>query len=388
MGWPVSFTDADWAAVSFLNMFVDAATERGNAAGLVGFSPTAVSAGDDVQNLAFIQRYAVENFTAFADPSVDPAGHDPSDGTVYTYQYLADVFSAAGLDPAHGYERRRPREIDSTSATADIQGNAAAALQRAYLTIAPYGLFICVASGNWTRELTQDVGPDVLSNYSAAPDAVADFADTVDVDGNPVVTGMQVSGDYIGPWIFEDVRDVLNVLTWTTVPVVIGDSEEKEAENFPSDSSFGAATTNAQAAYAAVASVSAGLGFFAEARAFANANSVPGQFIVHFRRNRGKLTTSGLASGTRTVQFYASAVQIATPGVFDANGDGVLENQFTLMDTAAGSLAAEAETGIIGSLTVPATPADPTGSPSDSTARGYFLGSLMGLVQWVGFTYQ
>jgi hypothetical protein len=127
--------------------------------------------------------------------------------------------AAAGLpttiDPSgsladnNWFRRKRPREITSIADTQDVQGNPATAGQFAYLTgLLGFGfnrLHRCIASGNWVP--VSDGNPDVLDNTLAYPNGISTAAGTSAVPGHQI-------GDYIGSWLFEEIRQIVNLLRW------------------------------------------------------------------------------------------------------------------------------------------------------------------------------
>jgi hypothetical protein len=186
----------DWSDLDFLSMFRDAVNERTRAAN--GAAIRSFSLGNDVQHashgsLATI-RYLQEEVDAvvgnYIPIDIDMSTLGESDSPAYT---TATFRTAAGLH-ADGWRRKRPREISSLSAAADTQGNARATNQRAIYTD---GLVYKFNGTSWIL----DVGrPDTLDSDSAAPDHV--------------VPGYVTAGDYIGPWLFNELRDACNVLLW------------------------------------------------------------------------------------------------------------------------------------------------------------------------------
>ena len=118
-----------------------------------------------------------------------------------------------GINDNTFWHRKRPREIQTTVDTHDVQGNSAIAGQIAYLIggggLGPGNIYICIASGNW-QPITMRVPPDILDNTLDYPNTIS----YVDVHGNQNLTGQVLNGDYIGTWIFEEVRQLVNLLRW------------------------------------------------------------------------------------------------------------------------------------------------------------------------------
>lgn len=193
-----------WSAVAFFNQFFNAVRERVDVAGLAGNYPSAnfrvdVASGDDIQDHAIYEEMqdaleaACVRFIRFStfdisdvDPTVDVyevSRQADANGWFYTW---ANVLVDAGLN-ASGWERRYPREI-STLADAGTNG------ERARYTVDAQ--FYDRTGGAWVLSADQGTPADVITAY-----------------------GQMQEGDYIGPWIFNELQDVCDVLRYRLAAV-------------------------------------------------------------------------------------------------------------------------------------------------------------------------
>lgn len=235
MDWndPIDET-TDWSNVDFLNTFVAAVNERAAACSVTdGLTTDPVAAGMDVQGVPWPyngggyiggwvdarptkrraslhgMQLAVERLVAGTYPLYSPwvrhvsggvpIDHDGAAG-MPAWWTLASIRAEAGISSG-GFRRRRPREVASAAANQDTMGNAAVHGQRAWLD----GQLRRYDGGAWGAS---DGGPvDVLDSSAPAPDHVP--------------PGRMQAGDYIGPWIFDEARRVLNLLRHTYHPTRI-----------------------------------------------------------------------------------------------------------------------------------------------------------------------
>ena len=187
-------TEGDsWHGVGFLNDIVRAINERREAGG-AGSAITGVVEGDIVQGVSFLaglQLAAITVLQAFQDPDtmdVTPGAipanfTDVSDwaGTRYTAQTAMD---AAGL--SDGFTRKRPREIE------DLDDDGEDGQVARFVGPSADSLIYTHDGDDWTLASDQSLKPDVI-------DADSDFPRYIE------------AGDYIGPWIFNELQDLLQV---------------------------------------------------------------------------------------------------------------------------------------------------------------------------------
>lgn len=185
----------DWTHVDFLNMFWDAIIERQVYAGVsaADFDDRRPSVGDPAITVArAIHFEAMRLLNLSVPPTFDPAAEWASDNRMQTRANASKqtIFTLTGQD---NY-RARPREVASPASAADQSGNAVANGQRALVNFGA-GVGWAAAErieGAWVR---RGVTPDRLDNRSAAPNAL---------------TQVSATGDYFGPWVFNEARDALN----------------------------------------------------------------------------------------------------------------------------------------------------------------------------------
>ena len=207
-GWNDPFpADLEWWRIEFQQMIWNAFNER--YARQQWPSPTlnVPAAGDIIGrayatndshygfSVSFIQSYLENMCPSWLDPTVDWTtkrfGHE-------LHFTLGSWRAAAGIAPG-GFRRKKPRQIQNPSATVDVDGNTAAAGQKAYYAwwegYDHHTRLYEYDGANWVPTAGR---PDVLDSHAAPP--------------NTVAGGIMRAGDYIGPWLFEEIRDGLNLL--------------------------------------------------------------------------------------------------------------------------------------------------------------------------------
>ena len=223
--------DFDWSDVNTLNMFDHAVWERYNAYLTVsGATPPApwtaeFSVGDDVQlatiwdditlaGIALQSRVArgldgavVNDEGGWIPKGTGLTAQNPNTtgalAAVEAYQYsLASLLALLGYSETT-WHREKPREVVGLTDTTDIDGNAAAIGQLAYVN--SLGVVRGWNGTQWAVVQPYGTRPDRLSSSSAAP--------------NTCIAGGVSVGDYIGHWIFKQIRDVLNLMTDIAFPL-------------------------------------------------------------------------------------------------------------------------------------------------------------------------
>lgn len=397
MAWNDNFAGAVMQTASFVNMFLEAHRERAQVLGGFIGTPANLINGNILQFaslVATLQNLPVATYSQWVDPTTNILSRvptsvypfpDDSDAQAIVYQSLGEVFTAAGLNPDHGFERKRPREIENITDVVDTQGNVAAANQLAYL-LPERGLYRCALPGDWVRALTPGLRPDLLSNYLDAPNHVVDEVE-LDEDGNPFTTGVMQVGDYFGSWIWRQLRDVFNQLRWTTTGglSIIGDNEGHHKEGEGNDVNFATAMAAGQAAYGA----HPGGPFTTWPLAYSIASYPSGSYDVFYSRSTGNFDTAypTPAGLTRQIVFYVAGMNIGnvTNPVYDDNGDGITEGHFGVIDTVT-TTDANIRSRLVGNVGLP-TPADPAIPPVDedplaSTSRGWQVMSTLSIARW------
>jgi hypothetical protein len=203
---------ADIQVVGFLAPYFAAVSERVIAQG--GSALTAPVAGDDIQNAFVINslQSAIGSFSGWVDTDLfDPTTTlHPTD---YHIEYTLATFCArTGLDPSGLFRRKRPRRVayNALSSPFDSEGNAAVAGQRAWV-FHPIGgeIGLSLYDGSaWITEPYTGTLPDILDSDLAPP--------------NHIPYGNIQAGDYIGPWLFEEIRACVYAKTITLLTSVFG----------------------------------------------------------------------------------------------------------------------------------------------------------------------
>lgn len=392
MAWNDTFDQTtDWSAVSFVEMFYAAYNERLQATGRSTVSLPV--AGNDVQSAGFwntLQNWISTNATDFLDPS---ATYEGLTGTVDTKQLtFAAVLALIGTST--NWRRKRPREISSTVAATDTQGNAVANGMRAIYT--GDGLIYLRAGGAWAVDLTGP--PDTLDSNSAAPDTVS--------------KGAMSAGDYIGPWVFNQIRDAFNQLIYTYAlsdAAAVGRPAKMDWQNGEENTGAGssavseaASRTAAEGDYAGLTNV-VNLGTaVAYPHAAASVRLTGGSYLTSLKRIKTEVRISGIptfVSCDRELYYQAeagTADAAVTPETFDANGDDVLSNQYHKIadfGIGSGSTTSYQLIGKTGAADLPTWPGALGGGDTQS-ANGHQAPfsdrPFFGLLKWNvagGFTY-
>jgi hypothetical protein len=200
MGWADSITETtDWTAVAFQAMFITAIQERAAAIldELAGVELPTAEAGAyclTAGNIEAMQAWLEQNCTLFFRDTQPHPGNTGEGITpvvnllVWRMWDLTALRAAAGLNVA-GFTRKFPREIDILDAAAYSNCDDA-------VTEGHKALFI----GNG-RVYVREEGAWVLSPGSL-PDLVTRY-------------GHAQPGDYWGPWVWIELRAVLNLLIKT-----------------------------------------------------------------------------------------------------------------------------------------------------------------------------
>lgn len=192
---PVADNTTKWSGIGFLNQFTRAINERREAS-YSGVIDLDVEESDDVQGVSFIaglQSAALAVAQGFQDPDTmdETAGSIPANfngasdwaGDQYTEQAAMD---AAGM--SDGFTRKRPREIEA------LDDPGADGQIARYIGEADDGDFKIYEHDGSSWELAAD--------QTSQPD-------TIEIDST--FPRYFEAGDYIGPWIWNELQDLLQV---------------------------------------------------------------------------------------------------------------------------------------------------------------------------------
>ena len=249
------------------------------------------------------------------------------------------------------------------------------------------------AAGHYNGAATIDTYADLAAMFSAAGLAYADWRryTTHPDDGGVVAYGKMEVGDIIGPWIFEDLQKILNVLVWamrtqsTTGIVYYYGYGSSTPPDETTPASWAAARAAAEAAYAVSGVVSSG--------AYSQ-GSLSGGGVYEARLYHRELNVQGLLVWNDVVRDADWYVKTLALGTFDDYGDVVLEDVYSIysQDEPATDATTIVSGTKLGDATVlPNTPWCDTPTAGNPTSRGWYDDAFRVVVRWNrvgGFTYQ
>lgn len=326
-------------------------------------------------------------------------------GLPTTYSYSGDSTHASTEDVSQRnslFRRLRPREIDSISATFDVNGNAATAGQFARLIndVAGSGslgkLYKCVSSGNWIRTASDSLQADILDNTMLPPNCV-----------NSNVTA--TVGDYVGAHLYEEVRAVTNQMVWTFTGTGSGALSHAFSDITVPFTQFTVAGQSKTAAIFGAVSEAAGraslIAAWATATPAANFTVVPGSKAI----TQKPFPTSWNLSATRADLTYTYAfnpacsvfarevtwfnygefpLQVSTDTAYDANGDPINFQTWNQFFDVGPTTALSISSNLLGQIgAIPDAPTTPSVFQSIKGAEASYVGAL---VKWNvpgGFVY-
>lgn len=390
MAWnDVHDENTDWSAKAFLDEFWTAWHERETVAALIAMpgSPLLPADGAEVQRATstaptltssafswtYLQGRLETICTSYVDKALAAGDITMAASIMYT---LATWRTEAGIH-ASGFRRRRPREITSTSALTDTQGNARATGQKAYLNSEGVYEF------NGTAWVSSTGGPDTLDSDSAAP--------------NHVPHGVMSAGDYIGWWIFNEVRDGINALHWTRIDFSRTQLEsEVGGRNMTRVATWADAKTFAEARWDEVGMNGTLLAAYSNGSQNGTFGSTQYAALIH--GGRAKYQATGIPTHyAKSVELYFGAHKPSGTNVtWSTNGDDVVEDLYHLQETFALAAAdtATAESDWVGHtpLTKPAWVAQPAFNSELSEGwiadgvGSFYTTPVLGIVKWT-FAY-
>jgi hypothetical protein len=206
-------------------------------------------------------------------------------------------------------------------------------------------------------------------------------------------------GGIIGPWLFEDLQKVLNVMVWTLIRYTMGPSGLATSMTTESKVAVGAswsipdggpdvtpswalAVSRAETAYAAAEVTT--LVEFAWAYSVGTKQvwSDP-VYNTYLYRNRSKAKVSGISTAFAHAMDFYTYSNATGSGIlpFDANHDPVIADKWSLFDTAAPTTDADVESGWLGSLDLPHWCAEPT-EVGVTTYLGWIQSDWIAVIRW------
>ena len=215
-------------------------------------------------------------------------------------------------------------------------------------------------------------------------------------DGGEVAYGQMQAGDIIGPWIFEDLQKILNVLVWTRRTTWYTNVDRVEYDGYGTGGNWAAAKTAVEADWAE--------GYTGNVMAYSRGIATPGltNYYGWLKRGQSKRQEAGVWNDVvRHADWYVRATKYPATGgdvsVFDANGDlGPDDREDLYFLWSQDEPATDAET-IVSDTTLGSASVKPTwcAEPGENqyVTRGWVLASdpFFVVVRWNvsgGFTYQ
>lgn len=342
---------AEWADLAWRTQFVAAIRERkfavGSDDGLAAWADMDMpAAGDhaarwtgDPWSIVRMQD-AVESLAPSYLTTTAVTGNAFTDITDLPWYTVASLRSAAGLD-ASGFTRKYPREIAST---------------------ADYG------ETGWRARLTGSGAADYWEHDGASWAAADDQTsppDTVTDYGHAEV------GDYVGPWLFNELRACLDLLLYTAHHVtVLASTSKGDDASWPVDfePTWAAAKTEYAAWWSGAGAPDTTLGV--EPKAWNSGHNWGDDFRARAQRRTTRFQApmrpaADLTHLTADAAFYLVAQAPTTYGgtqSFSAQGDGVADGTAALIESQTGIDVGQAAIAMTGhfpaglSDTIPASP--------------------------------
>lgn len=375
MGFNTTWTNSnfgDLQKISELNQYVDALNERIAFMGAVVFNPQ-WAVGDNLQDHA---KIAAMQSGAFGLGNANPTTWTPAGSFAGVAWVNGGTYSARPWDwvdatyiRAHAlggntdYTRKYPREHANAASTVYTDGSA-------------------FANGHVSRRVSdQQVynrtsGAWVLASAGTYPDVVTAF-------------GLCAAGDFLGPWLFNEIRDVLKLYGGISLATawLTDTGDDWSSGNSLAYGSALAARAAALANFAATAN----FGAVGDPSAQAYQRDIPGFGFTAKLDARRTYQGFTLSSGN---PFIGMSYEVYVPGVLvtSAGAGGIYEsppgytqNVWSLATTT--TLALGANKAYAGSTAAPGWAGDPSYPTLPETAKGYGVSGRAAGVVRPAFTY-
>lgn len=327
MAWNDVFDqDTDWSAISFLAMFYEAMDERSQAIGdAPGAWGTAPAAGDDVQYVGVIgtlQGFIESNAGFFLQPG-DYEGR------------TADSLPGISIAP---FTRKYPREFatlgstEYTDTTTFVVGHKAR----------------CIADAKVYQRIANQSG---VESWNGVADLIPDTV---------TASGVIQAGDYIGYWLFNEIRDALNLMRWVSRQMVSGLGFSPSTGDTYAGSGTGSSPSNAKADAVANYVLTGSGASGSHAGASSSTGLVGGVYSCQLHRRAYAPHLPGNGGGVvptfaqSACDFWVWAFQPDPLETYDDNGDDVLFEQWHLNHTGTPSNTSTRTGTVIGSSAAPA----------------------------------
>jgi len=356
-GWTVTiwdendpaWTPLDWASADFLNEYVDAVNERLLAIRLGGQCLDAVQPGDDVQLTATYPNY--------------PEWPQDESGIIWELQRAVIAHWVEYQDISLLRFFARSHEADTSKRSLAFWHTSAEAYIPDYY---PTDDAARIAAG---------LPSPLFRRYRDKPASEG---------GTLEAPGLIQPGDIIGPWIFEDLQKILNVLIWTTECDYVPLTGEKW---------YGGSGGNHELWTAAKTAASGDFRRLEQWPSIVEAVSYGWKptnwYAADLHRSERKMrATHSPVSKARRIAWYNRAV---AAGDFNDNGDPVLDDQWAMWLTEDYAVDEPAETSVfLGQASSPPVWCEKPPAQYVTTMRGYGVTDISNVISWDvagGFEY-
>jgi len=362
-GWTVTiwdendpaWTPLDWASADFLNEYVDAVNERLLAIRLGGQCLDAVQPGDDVQLTATYPNY--------------PEWPQDESGIIWELQRAVIAHWVEDQDISLLKFFARSHEADTSKRSLAFWHTSAEAYIPDYY---PTDDAARIAAG---------LPSPLFRRYRDKPPSEG---------GTLEAPGLIQPGDIIGPWIFEDLQKILNVLIWTSEcdyrPFIEGAGERWYGWQGSANQSYetwveAKSVASGDFKYIAWAST-----IYAYTRGYQPTNWYQAEMA---RGERKMWAIHSPTSMAREVAWYNHA---SAYGDFNNNGDPVLDGLWSRWLTEQYAVTVPAITSVfLGQASSPPVWCEKPPAQYVTTMRGYGVTDISNVISWDvagGFTYR
>ena len=258
------------------------------------------------------------------------------------------------------------------------------------------------AAGHYDGAATVDAYADLVALFSAAGLATTDWRryTTHPDEGGADLGGKIVAGDIIGPWLFEDLQAVLNVMVWTKhgCSWVDGGVENRNSGTGGGEATWAAAVAAAEADYAGLGNKVFDIRTAPFSKTYGNCVAGPLYGATCDKTQAYNQISDSIWTGlARDVDWYVRA-QTPTDGgyswTFHAQGQTVADGVWKLWLTDTPGLAASTviSSAPIAPITTTPTPFPPQPGVGEAPGLGWATTATgdAAVVRWNvtdGFTY-
>lgn len=383
-----------------------------NAAPILLYTPPVLAADTEVQIFYLIytwqrQLFGPDGSSGFVLNTIDPTSFDPTtsspaDIIAPNVLDIPTALALAGYTGQTQLRRKCPRQVASPTSTLDTENNTAAAGQKAQ--VKSLGGVIRIHDGSGWNIVPPgapgDLLPDTLDTTLATP-----FKAQVDANPplgiGPLPGGIQPD-DYIGVWLFQQLRDVMNLMKKIAYTPPIGipgaviwpNTEEYIIDSNPV-SPVSDSWANAQADVASHwpgTNVGPGTDTTSSLFQFSDGSYDPGGPSWAAEAHTGSAEfiqySTTITGRNSIVEVYVGAQSLGGPDdVFDSQqATGLTDSAYFLawMDGPGNAATKTSPTWPPNPTTLPAWCADPSGTGSHSSSLGFNVDAsrVIAIVEW------